>query len=182
MQAVARCGPQGEVQTFRTVVGDAGAHFGLFVSAEGFQAGAYRVVDHTNVHLLDWADFQRLVLERWCIRYWVPTVRERCNRIAGLVDPSISDAAIRHESGEALEESEAVGLLASGMWGGPFIAHTVVGLTGVPENPVAPAIWARRDLYAPYLPRAVAEAATLRVLLRELVAFTENWAVATGRA
>src|SRR3954468_23876030 len=29
--------PQAEVQAFRTIVSDAGAHFGLFVSAAGFQ-------------------------------------------------------------------------------------------------------------------------------------------------
>lgn len=36
--------PQAEVQAFRTIVADAGAHFGLFVSALGFQAGAREVV------------------------------------------------------------------------------------------------------------------------------------------
>jgi restriction system protein len=64
--------PQAEVQAFRTVVADAGAHFGLFISASGFQSGAFEVVKHTNVHLLDWQEFQKLFLERWCRRYWIP--------------------------------------------------------------------------------------------------------------
>ncbi len=50
--------PQGEVQTFRTIVADSGAHFGLFISSHGFQSGAYDVVRHTNIHLLDWEAFQ----------------------------------------------------------------------------------------------------------------------------
>ena len=63
--------PQAQVQAFRTVVSDAGAHFGLCVSAMGFQAGAFEVIKHTNVHLLGWKEFQKLFLERWCSNYWV---------------------------------------------------------------------------------------------------------------
>lgn len=75
--------PQAEVQTFRTIVADAGAHFGLFISSAGFQAGAHDVMQHTNIRLLDWASFQQLFIERWCTSFWVPTVRTSADALAG---------------------------------------------------------------------------------------------------
>jgi hypothetical protein len=109
--------PQAEVQAFRTVIADAGAHFGLFISASGFQSGAFEVVKNTNVHLLDWQQFQNLFLERWCRRYWIPTFRTRGARLADYVDPVGSDAAVREAHGEPLEAAEAVGLFVLDMWG-----------------------------------------------------------------
>jgi len=61
--------PQAEVQTFRTIMEDSGAHFGLFISARGFQKGAYDVIQHTNIQLLKWTQFQEIFLERWRKRY-----------------------------------------------------------------------------------------------------------------
>jgi hypothetical protein len=166
--------PQAEVQAFRTVVADAGAHFGLFVSAAGFQGGAFEVVRHTNVHLLGWQDFQNLFLERWCSTYWVPTLRRRGDRMAGYVDPVSSDAAMREAHGERLEPAEAVGLFVHDMWGGPFNNIAAV-LLGRPNEAVAEAIWSCRDRYRAYLPKPAAEAKTLRDLLGALLGFAERW-------
>jgi hypothetical protein len=166
--------PQAEVQTFRTVVSDAGAHFGLFISAQGFQAGAFEVVKHTNVHLLGWREFQDLFLERWCQEYWVPSLRTRGDRLAGHVDPITSDAAFRAESGESLEQAEAVGLFVHDMWGEPF-NNMRAALMGRPNEPVANAIWNLRDKYRAYLPKAAAETRFLRELLDALLDFAARW-------
>ena len=166
--------PQGDVQTFRTIVSDAGAHFGLFISAEGFQAGALEVVKHTNVHLLDWLDFQRLFLERWCSRYWVPTLRTRGDRLAGYVDPVGSDAAMREAYGEPLEPAEAVGLFVHDMWGHAF-NNIAAATLGRPNEPVVDAIWERQERYRAYLPTRVAEARFLRELLDALLEFAICW-------
>ncbi len=166
--------PQAEVQAFRTIVSDAGAHFGLFVSAAGFQAGAFEVVEHTNVHLLGWQEFQVLFLERWCSTYWVPTLRTRGDRLAGYVDPVSSDAAIRETHGEPLELAEAVGLFVHDMWGAPF-NNVAAAMLGRPNEPVAEAIWTHRDKYRAYLPKPAAEAKFLRDLLDALLDVAERW-------
>src|SRR5262245_975366 len=85
--------PQAEVHTFVNIVGNAGAHVGLFISSSGFQAGAFEVVQHTNVHLITWDQFQAMFLERWCRRFWVPVFRDGCDRLAGYADPLTNDAA-----------------------------------------------------------------------------------------
>lgn len=115
--------PQAEVQAFRTIVSDAGAHFGLFVSATGFQIGSFEVVKNTNIHLLDWQGFQNMFLERWCRKYWIPTLRVRGDRLAGYVDPVSSDAAVRGAHGDPLDAAEAVGLFVLDMWGGTLQRH-----------------------------------------------------------
>ncbi len=166
--------PQAAVQAFRTVVSDAGAHFGLFISAVGFQTGAFGVVSHTNVHLLGWQEFQNLFLERWCSVYWVPTLRTRGDRMAGYVDLVSSDAAIREAHGEPLEPAEAVGLFVHDMWGDPF-NNIAAAMLGRPNELVAEAIWSHRDKYRAYLPRPAAEATTLRDLLDALLGFAECW-------
>jgi len=166
--------PQGEIQTFRTVVADAGAHLGLFISAQGFQSGAHDVVQHTNIHLVDWVAFQKLFLERWCTRFWIPTVRTGGDPLAGHVEPPESDAAVRHFYGETIEPAEAIGLFVHDMWGPPF--NPIVNVVfGRPAAPVATAIWERREKYRAFLPQRVAEATFLRDLLESILAFLQDW-------
>ena len=166
--------PKAEVQTFRTIMADSGAHFGLFISACGFQKGAYNVVQHTNIQLLTWAQFQELILERWCRTYWVPTLRTRGDRMAGYVEPPGSDAMIREAHGEPITKAEAVGIFVHGMWGHPF-NNMAAAMLGQPDAPVVHAIWNRRDKYRKYLPKAAAEANFLRELLDALLGFVSRW-------
>jgi Restriction endonuclease len=173
--------PQSAVQAFRTIVSDAGAHFGLFISAKGFQAGAHEVVKHTNINLLDWPQFQALFLKRWCTTYWVPMLRTRGDRLAGYVDPVSSDAAIREANGEPLEPVEAVGLFVHSMWGPPF-NDMDAGMFGRRSEPVTQAIWNLHKKYRPYLPKPAAEAKFLRELLDALLGFTADWCQGAGRS
>ena len=166
--------PQGEVMTFRTVVGDAGAHFGLFISAAGFQAGAFEVVQHTNIHLLDWPGFQDSFLERWCRSYWISTFRQRADRLAGSVEPLVSDAGVREARGEALLPEEAVGLFAHDMWGHPF-NDMLDRMAGQGSPSVSAAIWGLQRRYRRFLPRRAAEAVSLRDLLDAMIEFSEKW-------
>lgn len=172
--------PQGEVHAFRTVVADAGTHFGLFISAEGFQSGAHEVVRHTNIHLLDWLGFQELFVERWCRNYWIPLLRHRGDRLASYVEPICSDASIRANRGEPLEPAEAVGLLVLDLWGDPF-NDFAASILGQPPEPVVAAIWEHRDRYRQHLPPEAANAQHLRELLDALLAFIPRWLQETGR-
>jgi hypothetical protein len=172
--------PQAEVQTFRTIVADAGAHFGLFISSRGFQSGARDVVRHTNIHLLDWAEFQSLFVERWCRRYWVPTVRREADRMAGYAEMPGNDAPLRYHHGEPIEPAEAVGLFVLDLWGEPF--NDLIGhIEGRALQSVAEAIWRHREQYRQFLPPPVVAATTLRELLEAILGFSQAWLRETGR-
>jgi hypothetical protein len=57
--------PQSVVHGFRSVCADAGAHFGLIISKKGFQPGAGNARIATNVHLMNFAEFQETFFEEW---------------------------------------------------------------------------------------------------------------------
>jgi Restriction endonuclease len=57
--------PKMVVHAFRTVVQDAGAHVGYFISSSGFQSGAFAAAQSANIHLVDWKGFQALWVGRW---------------------------------------------------------------------------------------------------------------------
>jgi hypothetical protein len=141
-----------------------------------FRLARYEVVRHTNVHLLAWGEFQELFLERWCRRHWVPTVRQRANRMAGYADMPGNDAPLRFHHGEQINPAEAVGLFVQDLWGPPFLE-----ILGQAPGPVAPAIWARRDVYRRFLPEHVAQARTLRNLLNAILDFSDEWLRQQGR-
>jgi len=166
--------PQGEVQTFRTIVSDAGAHFGLFISAGGFQAGTYDVVQYTNIHLLDWMAFQQLFLERWCTSFWIPTVRSKADALAGHTEMPGNDAPIRFANGEPITAAEAVGFIVHDMWGAPF-NNIANALLGKPAAPVSAALWECRNKYLNYLPAEIANAKYLRELMDVILRFSDLW-------
>jgi hypothetical protein len=166
--------PQAEVQAFLSIVANAGAHVGLFISANGFQSGAYEVAKHTNVHLLSWTEFQETFVERWCANFWVPAFREKCDRLVGYVDPLSSDAWHRFEAGEAVEPAEAIGMMAQKMWSDPFKPLR----DRRPGQPLAPAIWALRASFERVLPERIAQTQFLRELLDDAVSFCNQWTLA----
>lgn len=57
--------PQDVVHSFRTVVNDYGANFGIIISSMGFQSGAIIAAFRTNIKLLDWYGFQEIFFDRW---------------------------------------------------------------------------------------------------------------------
>jgi len=75
------------VHAFRTVVGDAGADTGYLISSKGFQSGAIESAKSTNVKLVTWEEFQRVFVDRWFGRYFLPALRERGDRLAGYAEP-----------------------------------------------------------------------------------------------
>lgn len=56
---------QGVVHAFRSVSADIGAHFGLIISKVGFQSGADDTRVATNIHLLNFLQFQETFFEEW---------------------------------------------------------------------------------------------------------------------
>jgi hypothetical protein len=56
---------QNVIHGFRTVCQDAGAHFGLIISNRGFQSGAENSRIATNVHLMNFQEFQGTFFSEW---------------------------------------------------------------------------------------------------------------------
>ena len=56
---------QNVIYGFRSICNDVGAHFGLIVSRAGFQSGARETREATNVHLLDFHEFQETFFDEW---------------------------------------------------------------------------------------------------------------------
>lgn len=141
--------PQAEVLAFRSVVGDAGAHHGLFISAHGFQKGAYEVVQGTNVTLVNWPEFEELFRERWCRKYWIPTFHDKLDHLASRVTLPGSDAMlVAAHGGRELRPDEVVGLMALKFSMPPFVSFGPFKQT----DTLASAIWKVRDEYIGYLP------------------------------
>ena len=57
--------PQNVIHGFRTVCSDAGAHFGLIISKKGFQPGAEETRTATNIHLMNFEEFQSTFFGEW---------------------------------------------------------------------------------------------------------------------
>lgn len=68
---------QNVVHGFRTVCQDVGAHYGLIISRKGFQSGAESSRTSTNVHLMNFSEFQETFFEEWKTGAFVMLVRMR---------------------------------------------------------------------------------------------------------
>ncbi len=141
--------PQDRVLSFRSVVGDVGAHHALFISAHGFQQGAYEVVRGTNITLVNWAEFEELFRQRWCRNYWMPAFRKKLDHLASGVTLPASDALIvRDRGGRQLRPDEVVGLIALELCMPPFVAFGPAPQT----DALAEEIWRVRDEHVALLP------------------------------
>ena len=56
---------QNAILSFRTICQDAGAHYGLIISRRGFQPGAESSRTLTNVHLMNFMQFQDTFFSEW---------------------------------------------------------------------------------------------------------------------
>lgn len=56
---------QNVIHAFRSVCADAGAHLGLIISKVGFQSGAGESREKTNIHLLNFREFQSTYFREW---------------------------------------------------------------------------------------------------------------------
>ena len=79
--------PKSVIHSFRTVVSDFGANYGLLISREGFQEGAYEAARFTNINLLDWDQFQELFEDKWFNNYMAPQVNEICSPLVAYTEP-----------------------------------------------------------------------------------------------
>jgi hypothetical protein len=72
------------VYAFRSVCADIGAHYGLIISKKGFQSGAFETRESTNIHLLNFSEFQEKFFNAWREGVFIEIVRMRDNFLIDL--------------------------------------------------------------------------------------------------
>lgn len=79
--------PKSVVHSFRTVVNDFGANWGLIISSHGFQSGTFAAAANSNIRLLTWKEFQELFLERWFENYMQKRLSEENEPLVDYTEP-----------------------------------------------------------------------------------------------
>ncbi|MCX7973588.1 MAG: restriction endonuclease [Candidatus Aminicenantes bacterium] len=90
--------PKSVVYTFRSIVSDTGANWGLIITRKGFQKGAFEAAKHTNVMLLDWQQFQELFVKRWYKQHMIRIVSKEAKSLVEYTEPlnsSIQEKVLR---------------------------------------------------------------------------------------
>jgi hypothetical protein len=73
---------QSVIHAFTTVMNETGSNIGYIVSKTGFQEGAVRYTQHTNIKLFSFLELQNHYYKSWMINYFAPQLEnyvERCN-------------------------------------------------------------------------------------------------------
>jgi hypothetical protein len=173
--------PQTVVHAFRTVVGDAGANWGAIVCANGFQAGAVKAAEYSNVRLLTWDEFQALFAERWFSRHFTKKVGEVTDPLIEYTEPINSrifkKADLLSESAQEefirlRETHQQLGTFCMTM--GPYSTHAFA-LVLKPDAPsVMPPLPLRETLADHFkakdhsLPSSILDATFYRALLKAI--------------
>jgi len=170
--------PREVVNSFRTVVGDAGANIGIVVSASGFQPGAVEAVKNTNIRLLTWEGFNKLFTRRWIDSFMAPRIYEAVDPLVEYTEPVNSrifrKAEKLSESGrdrftELRDRYGAFALFASMIGFGqvlsrlPFLEQIAADPQALIEKAVPPIV-----------PADVALAASLREFSDRLISYSDR--------
>jgi len=79
--------PQTIIHSFRTILTDIGANVGYIVSMAGFQSGAFKASEFTNVELVTWNQFQDAFEETWYDKYFINAVVKKLDPILTYSEP-----------------------------------------------------------------------------------------------
>lgn len=65
--------PKHVIHSFRTVINDYGANYGLIISKIGFQSGAFESIKNTNIQLVNWLEFEETFRAEWIRKKLIAT-------------------------------------------------------------------------------------------------------------
>jgi len=83
--------PKSVIHSFRAIMEDSGAHYGIVISKKGFQKGAYEAAQNTNIRLADWFEFQEVFKSKW-IPAMVERVYKKCEMLITYTEPIIGSS------------------------------------------------------------------------------------------
>ncbi len=161
--------PKAVIHSFRTVVTDYGANFGLIISSSGFQSGATPAASYTNVRLLNWREFESIFERRWITRHLMPTLERETSALVEYIEPINSrifrkadrlSEDRRERFKELREQHQRFGNLALAL----YLPISTIRDKQIPLPLVSPSEDVE-DRYDRPLPEDVARATSYRVLL-----------------
>lgn len=79
--------PQSIILSFRTIMSDFGANIGYIISKSGFQSGAFKASENTNINLVTWYQFQDAFEEIWFNEYLTHQMVERLDPLISYTEP-----------------------------------------------------------------------------------------------
>lgn len=78
---------QSVIHSFMTVMNETGCNIGYIVSINGFQSGAVKYVDFTNIKLFTFEKLQEHYYKTWMRNYFSPKVEEIIERLVNYTEP-----------------------------------------------------------------------------------------------
>ena len=79
--------PQSVIHSFRTIIGDIGANTGYIISLNGFQKGALKAIENTNIRILNWEEFQGIFEKTWYQNYFQPMLEKELDPLFSYTEP-----------------------------------------------------------------------------------------------
>lgn len=83
--------PQSIIHSFRTILNDIGANVGYIISLKGFQSGAFKASNYTNLELFTWEEFQKAFCDTWLEQYLSPVITKELDPILGYTEPLVQE-------------------------------------------------------------------------------------------
>lgn len=83
------CAPvnQSVIHAFTTVMNETGSNIGYVISKAGFQNGAVKYSDHTNIKLFSFIELQNHYYKSWIMNYFAPQLENYVGRCNLYVEP-----------------------------------------------------------------------------------------------
>lgn len=78
---------QSVIHSFMTVMNETGCNIGYIISKNGFQSGAVRYVDFTNIKLFTFEELQDHYYKTWMNNHFSPKVKEIIERLVNYTEP-----------------------------------------------------------------------------------------------
>jgi hypothetical protein len=79
--------PQTIIHSFRTVVSDCGANLGYIIAKTGFQSGAVKASELTNIQLITWEQFQDIFREDYLRCFIYPELQKHVDALVSFTEP-----------------------------------------------------------------------------------------------
>lgn len=174
--------PQTIVHAFRAVVGDSGANWGAIISIAGFQKGAIKAAEYSNLRLLSWTEFQALFAERWFSHYFVSEIAKETDPLLEYTEPinsrifkkaDLLSEDLRQEFRRLRVEHQAIGMLCL-----LYRAHAASALrlvlgenapTLMPSLPLRKTIGTYLDAEGMPIADEILDASSYRTLLESII-------------
>jgi hypothetical protein len=81
--------PQSIIHSFRTILNDTGANVGYIVTLKGFQSGAFKAANYSNLELVTWEEFQKAFCDSWLEQYLSPVITKELDPILDYTEPLV---------------------------------------------------------------------------------------------